>query len=140
MYYCAYSKTDQYYCSTILFTIIKLNDPMHTLKTGKTAADKRILANITAANGTPTLVTDGHVLHNGNWLHVYVAFNDSASAAEILPHYWSEMSESWHAGDSINFESIATFALIEIRGEARVFFELVGIDAGDLDLWAGVTD
>ena len=108
--------------------------------TADDAADRIVLSVNDADDPSPDPgVTElGRGIYGADFLHIYVDLG-GATSASITPWYYSEIAEQWFEGTQIVFTpGTGLFALVETRGEAKVFFVVdVIAGTGDVDIYAG---
>lgn len=111
-----------------------------SLQPGSTAASRRVLKDVTVALApAPAATAEGFHFQGGDWMHVYIAYKTGATAATVVPWYFSEIAELWFQGDAIAFTATDKMAVVEVKGEHKLFFQVTSITGGGgtIDLWAG---
>ncbi len=109
-----------------------------TLHPGLTTSERKVVNAATAATADPISSDIGHNLQGADFLHVYAAFASGATAATVTPWYYSTISGLWYEGDAIPFTTASQFALVEIRGEERVFIVVDSVaGGGSVSIWLG---
>ena len=108
-----------------------------TAVSGTTAAERRVLAGVSAATAIPTVATDGHLLQQNEYLHVLFAVGGTAPVFRVRLYWFFEVSGRWHRGNQI-VVSGNDCVLVETQGAPRVALVVEGTPSGTaptLDAW-----
>ena len=116
-----------------------------TAKAGATSAERKVLANITAAGAAPANSTDGQFLNRTEYVHLLFKLTNSDPAActfYVQLWWWSPITEIWHAGErlKVNSDDIHT---LENQGLNRLYLQVdqvvfSGSGSPTLDAWVGM--
>lgn len=110
---------------------------VRTLRSGDTPDGRTVLSSSVAPTPAPTIADSGFHLQGADFLHAYSDLGGSGSA-RIVPWYFSSIAQGWFEGDPIDFTPAIGFALVEVRGEERVFFRMnTKGGSGTVRIWAG---
>lgn len=94
-----------------------------TGKAGATAADRRILAGITATTAAPSAVDDGFLLERDEFIHLLFVASGTIPSFTIQVWYYSSISERWHEGES-QVVTGADMMTIEVQGLERIYVQI----------------
>ena len=114
--------------------------------TGSSAADRRVLSEVTAATAAPAASTDGQFLNRVQHVHLFFKLvnSDSANACTFYVQlwWWNPITEIWHKGErlKVNDNDIHT---IECQGLNRLYLQVdqvvyAGSGSPTLDAWVGM--
>ena len=113
---------------------------------GASAADRRVLEEVSAVGNVPSASTDGHFLNRVEFVHLLFKLtnSDQANTATfyIQVWWWNPITEVWHKGErlKVNANDIHT---IECQGLNRVYLQVdqvvfTGTGTPTLDAWVGM--
>jgi len=107
---------------------------------GDTAADRRLLAGISAVTLAPSPLTDaslGVAMSRNEFVHLLFSIS-SGDGAQLVPWWYSTISGQWHKGNSFNVNA-NDIRSEEVQGMDRVYLEcLAYTGAGSLDAWVAL--
>jgi hypothetical protein len=108
-----------------------------TAVSGTTAAERRVLAGVSAATAVPTTSSHGHLLQQNEYIHVLFALGGTNPVFRVRLYWFSEVSGRWHRGNQIVVNG-DDCVLVESQGAPRVALVVEGTPSGTsptLDAW-----
>jgi hypothetical protein len=108
-----------------------------TAKAGTTAANRRVLAGVTATTSAPSAKTDGYKLEQNEILHLLFKVQGTAPVFRVRIWWWSNISSTWHRGRQVvvNASDLVT---VEVEGLDKIALQVEQDPAGTspiLDAW-----
>ena len=116
---------------------------VRTLKEGVKVADRIILEIDDASTPSPDpILADKGFQVSGSrgatFLHVYVKFTGTVTAATVTPWFFSTIAGEWFEGNLLSFNLTTKIAIVQTEGEEVPFFVIDSISgAGNVQIWAG---
>jgi hypothetical protein len=111
------------------------------------ADQRRVLAEVAVANGSPTEYEDGFQIQGRNILHIIWSLRDVGSSITWSLWLWSSVAEMWVRDDRIGTAGVETLAyadsptltLVDVTGVEKAYLEMLtpaGMTEG-VDAWLG---
>jgi hypothetical protein len=108
---------------------------------GETAAERRVLADVSAATAVPTGKAEGILVSRNEYIHLFYKVTDDAGTGitfTVQLWWYSPISGEWHIGEQMNVNS-GDVTTIEVQGLNRMYAQVSSVSGtGKLDMWLGL--
>ena len=108
---------------------------------GETAAERRVLADISSTGAEPVLKSDGVLVSRNEYIHLFFEVTDDAGTGitfTVQLWWYSPISGEWHIGEQMNVNS-NDVNTVEVQGLNRLFAQVTNVSGtGSLNMWLGL--
>jgi hypothetical protein len=108
-----------------------------TAKAGTTAAQRRVLEEVSSVTDAPTKKTDGFLLEQNEIIHLLFKVFGTNPVFRVRIWWWSNISSEWHKGRQVVVNS-SDIVTVETEGLHRIDLQVEQEPAGEdpqLDAW-----